>query len=167
MLEEFLFTLIAGQDFGDLALLGESNTRTCTIKATSDQTKLIELTKEHFLEFIGEYKTESVSKIMKLFEDCMLFKGISNRSKNVLASKSFYLKYPANTVIIKQGEPIYNIYFICKGSASIVKRVKKSALLENEKFKEMNYMFKQKMSKIKSTILLHVETLRKNWTFLI
>ena len=144
-----------------MALLSESNTRTCTIKSSSDNTKLIELSKQHFLEFIGEYKTESVSKIIQLFEQCMLFKGISNRSKNVLASKSFYLKYPANTVIVKQGEPIYNLYFISKGSASVVRRCKKSSLLENENFHDMNYMFKQKMCNIKSSILLHVETLRK------
>jgi CRP-like cAMP-binding protein len=96
-----------------------------------------------------------------MFEQSMLFKGISKRSKNVLASKSFYLKYPANTLIVKQGEPIYNLYFISKGSASVVRRCKKSSILSNEKLSTMNYMFKQKLLDIKESILLHVETLRK------
>jgi len=68
VLEEFLFTLVAGQDFGDLALLSDTNTRTCTIKSASDSTKLIELSKKNFLEFVGEYKTESILKIFKLFD---------------------------------------------------------------------------------------------------
>lgn len=104
MVEEFLFTLVAGQDFGDLALLSDANTRTCTIKSASDNTQLIELSKKNFLEFVGEYKTESIQKILKLFEESMILKGVSTRSKKVLASKSFYLKYPANTVVVKQGD---------------------------------------------------------------
>jgi CRP-like cAMP-binding protein len=74
---------------------------------------------------VGEFKTESVNKINKLYEECMLFKGISNRSKKNLANKSFYLRYPANTLIVKQGEPIFNLYFLSVGSASVVRRVLK------------------------------------------
>jgi CRP-like cAMP-binding protein len=58
----------------------------------------------------------------------MIFKGVSMRSKKVLASKSFYLKYPANTVVVKQGDQVYNIYLLSKGSAVVVRRCEKRSI---------------------------------------
>lgn len=67
------------------------------------------------MSFIGECKTESVTKMINFYNNCLLFKGISERSKKVLASKSFHVKYPANSVILKQNEAPYNIYFVFSG----------------------------------------------------
>lgn len=78
------------------------------------------------MRFVGECKTESVSKVMEFYDKCLLFRGISSRSKKVLASKSFYVKYPANSVILKQDEMPYNVYFVFKGSITVVRRVNKS-----------------------------------------
>ena len=155
MVEEFLFTLVAGQDFGDLALLSDANTRTCTIKSASDNTRLIELSKRNFLEFVGEYKTESIQKILKLFDESMILKGVSNRSKKVLASKSFYLKYPANTVVVKQGDQVYNIYLVSKGSSVVVRRCQKSSIqkyLKNNP--NTNHLFREKVESMPESLLL-------------
>ena len=156
--EEYIFSLRAGQDFGDIALLSESCTRTATIRAGSDDTKLIQLSKEHFLEFINEYKTESVTKTMNLFNKCLLLKGISQRSKKVLASKSYDSKYPANTVLLRQGERTYNIFFVYKGQISVIRRVNPKEL-ENAP----NELFKKKSKELPETVLLRIETLRKKF----
>lgn len=162
VVQEFLFTLVAGQDFGDLALLSETNTRTCTIKSASDETKLIQLSKDSFLEYVGEYKTESIKKIIRLFDQSVIFKGVSTRSKKVLASKSFYLKYPANTVVVKQGDQVYNIYIVSKGGAVVVRRCQKSSierqLTENP---SLNKLVKEKVDELSDSFLLQVEYLRK------
>lgn len=154
--EDYLFSLQAGQDFGDLALLSETNTRTCTIRAATNDTFLIELSKDHFLEFIGEYKTETVAKTIDLFNSCLLLKGISTRSKKVLASKSFFVKYPANTVILRQTEKPFNIYFVNKGSVNVVRKVNKSDLTPSGN----NEMILNKYERIPQHLLLTVETLR-------
>ena len=140
--EDFLFTLVAGQEFGELALLSDTKARTCTIRAANNETKLIELNKEHFMRFVGECKTESVSKVMEFYDKCLLFRGISSRSKKVLASKSFYVKYPANSVILKQDEMPYNVYFVFKGSITVVRRVSKSDMSQ----KNLTGIFAQKYS---------------------
>lgn len=168
--EDYLFSLSAGQDFGDLALLSDTNTRTCTIRAASNDTSLIELSKKHFLEFIGEYKTETVSKTIDLFNDCLLLKGISTRSKKVLASKSFFVKYPANTVVLRQGEKPFNIYFVHKGSVNIIRRVKKQDFNPKTYNKNLDLntdsitysqIVAKRYEKLPYSLLLTIETLRK------
>lgn len=157
-----MFSLTAGQDFGDLALLSETNTRTCTIRAAGNDTSLIELTKEHFMEFIGEYKTETVAKTIDLFNSCLLLKGISTRGKKVLASKSFSVKYPANTVIIRQNEKPFNVYFVNKGSVSVIRRVNKK---EFDPSGHDDIIIDQ-YEKLQDSLLLTIENLRNFIYFL-
>ena len=114
------------------------------------------------MRFVGECKTESVSKVIEFYEKCILFRGISSRSKKVLASKSFYVKYPANSVILKQDEMPYNVYFVYKGAITVVRRVNKSDISP----KNLTGIFAQKYEELKPNFLLQVETIRKNFGIL-
>jgi len=91
-----------------------------------------------------------------------LFKGISTRSKKVLASKSFYVKYPANSVILKQDEIPYNIYFVLKGSVTVLRRVDKDQV----DVSELGAIFKKKHRRLKQSLLLQVEVIRIPFNYL-
>ena len=98
--------------------------RTCSIKIGAECTNLIEVDRESFDRFVGEYKTESVKTIIELYKTCSFFSLLSDTKKVELSAKSFMIKYPTNTVIIKQGDPAFNIFFVASGKVSLLRRVK-------------------------------------------
>lgn len=104
--------------------------RTCTVKACFDDTNLMEINKSSFDDFVGEYKTESVKTIINFYKSCSLFKTLSDQKKVELSAKSFMIKYPSNTVIVRQGDVPYNVYFIAAGSVRLVRRVALSPATE-------------------------------------
>lgn len=118
-----IFQLDAGQNFGEIALLQEDCMRTCTIKAAEDKTTLIKLEKQDFLMYMGRFNTKSVRMIFDFFECCKFFEGIPVEKLQLLAPKSFIMRFPPNTIIIRQGEIPCNIYFVAKGSVRAVRRL--------------------------------------------
>lgn len=119
-----IFTLNVGEYFGEIALMQKEAQRTCTVKIGQDDTNLMEINKEAFDKFVGEYKTESVITIINFYRQCSLFDLIPDQRKVELSAKSFLIKYPSNTVIARQGDVPYNIYFIASGSARAARRIK-------------------------------------------
>lgn len=82
------------------------------------------INKEGFDAFVGEYKTESVITIINFYRSCKLLRLMTDQRKVELSAKSFLIRYPSNTVIVRQGETPYNIYFVASGSVRLVRRVK-------------------------------------------
>lgn len=97
--------------------------RTCTVQVCFDDTNLMEVNKSSFDNFVGEYKTESVKTIINFYRSCYLFKILSDQKKVELSAKSFMIKYPSNTVIVRQNDIPYNIYFIAAGGVRLVRRI--------------------------------------------
>ena len=155
--EDFIFSLIAGQDFGEIALLSDVSRRTCTIRAANNRTKLIEFSKEHFMAFISDFEAGTVKEYVRLFKESHLLKEVSERSLSVLASKTAIMKYPGRTVITSQGDKTYNVYFIKSGTVKLARSVKKSSLDVSDR----GPIFQKKHYQLKDTLILDVETLRK------
>lgn len=98
--------------------------RTCTVKVCMDDTNLMEVNKASFDRFVGEYKTESIKTIINFYKSCLLFATLPDQKKVELSAKSFMIRYPSNTVIVKQTDIPYNLYFIATGSVRLVRRIK-------------------------------------------
>lgn len=118
-----IFNLVIGEYFGEIALMQKDSLRTCTVRAAIDETQLIEIDKPAFDSFVGEYKTESVKTIIDFYKACKLFSLIPDQKKVELAAKSFMIKYPTNTVILRQDDIPFNIYFIATGTCRLVRRL--------------------------------------------
>lgn len=88
-----------------------------------DDTNFMEVNKAAFDSFVGEYKTESVKTIISFYRTCLLFRTLSDQKKVELSAKSFMIKYPTNTLIIRQNDIPYNMYFIASGGARLVRRI--------------------------------------------
>ena len=84
----------------------------------------MEINKSSFDKFVGEYRTESVKAIITFYKTCPLFYSLPDQKKVELSAKSFMIKYPTNTVVVKQNDIPYNIYFIASGSVRLVRRIK-------------------------------------------
>lgn len=106
--------------------------RTCTVQVCMDDTNLMEVNKSSFDSFVGEYKTESVKTIISFYRHCYLFKTLSDQKKVELSAKSFMIRYPSNTVIVRQNDIPYNVYFIAAGGVRLVRRIS----LEDETAKD-------------------------------
>ena len=52
--------------------------RTCTIKVGAENTNLLEVNRESFDRFVGEYKTESVKTIINFYKTCSFFGLLSD-----------------------------------------------------------------------------------------
>lgn len=129
-----IFQLDPGQNFGEIALLQEDCMRTCTIKASEDKTILVKLEKQDFLMYMGRFNTKSVRMIFDFFETCKFFEGIPVEKLQLLAPKSFIMRFPPNTIIVKQGDTPFNIYFVAKGTVRAVRRLQlDSRSHENER----------------------------------
>ena len=119
-----IFTLKPGEYFGEIALMHKQALRSCSVVAAEDDTSLLELSKAAFDRFVGEYKTESVKAIIDFYKVCPYFSMISDQKKVELAAKSFLIKYPSNTLVAKQNDIPYNLYFISKGSVRLLRRIR-------------------------------------------
>jgi CRP-like cAMP-binding protein len=118
-----IFNLVVGEYFGEIALMQKDSLRTCTVRSAIDDTQLLEVDKQAFDSFVGEYKTESVKTIIDFYKACKLFSLIPDQKKVELAAKSFMIKYPTNTVILRQDDIPFNIYFIATGTCRLVRRL--------------------------------------------
>lgn len=127
-----IFTLNAGEYFGEIALMQKEALRTCSVIVASDNTSLMEINKTAFDAFVGEYKTESVITIINFYKNCKLLTLMPDQRKVELSAKSFLIKYPSNTVIIRQGEVPYNIYFVASGGVRQVRRLKSKLDIQTE-----------------------------------
>lgn len=96
------FTLGPGDVFGELALLG-TDKRMATIIAAED-TEFLVITKSAFKNSIGNYKVEIIREIEEMYRNSVFLNGLHNSIKHSLATRSFSIKYPANTVVVRQGE---------------------------------------------------------------
>lgn len=132
MKEKQIFTLKAGEHFGEIALLNKEALRTCSVKTVSEETKLLEINKAAFDSFIGEYRTESVKVTIEFYKRCKLFHLVPDSKRVELSTKSFMIKYPSNTVILKQGDIPYNIYFVAKGAVRLLRRLRVKDTLPEE-----------------------------------
>ncbi len=114
--------------------------RTCSVKIAADDTNLMILEKETFDKFVGEYKTESVKSIIQFYKSCKFFSLVADHKKVELSAKSFLMKYPTNTLVIKQGETPFNIYFIASGRVRLLRRIKdsKSSVLDRGKLYQVD-----------------------------
>lgn len=118
-----IFNLVVGEYFGEIALMQKDSLRTCTVRAAIDDTQLIEIDKQAFDSFVGEYKTESVKTIIDFYKSCKLFSLVPDQKKVELAAKSFMIKYPTNTIILRQDDIPFNIYFVASGTVRLVRRL--------------------------------------------
>lgn len=146
-----------GEDFGDLALLSKKSVRTCTIRASENETKILKLDKKTFMQYIGELTTKSVTAIIDFYKECPLFKSLPVNVRNDLASRSFCSKYPANTIIIKQEETPFNLFFIKKGQVRALRKIDKQ-LVDN---KSVPKIFNHCYDKIPQKMILQVDIIRK------
>lgn len=132
MKEKHIFTLRTGEHFGEIALMSKEALRTCSVKIATEDTKLLEISKEAFDKFVGEYKTEAVKATIQFYKKCKLFHSIPEQKKIDLSTKSFTIRYPSNTVILKQGDVPYNIYFVAQGSVRILRRIRDPDNIDQE-----------------------------------
>ena len=149
--------MVPGEDFGDLALFAKNSVRTCTIRASNNETKLVKLDKHTFMQFIGELTTKSISTIMKFYDKCPLFKSLPKSVRDDLASRSFCNKYPANTLLVKQGENPFNLFFVKRGLVRAMRKLDK-CLINAENVPKI---FKRCYDKIPKKVLLQVDIIRK------
>jgi CRP-like cAMP-binding protein len=129
-----IFTLGVGEYFGEIALLQKEALRSFTIQVCMDDTHLMEINKEAFDGFVGKYKTESVKTIINFYKTCHLWSMIDDQKKVELAAKSFIIKYPSNTAIIKQNDIPYNIYFVVSGGVRLLRRIKVEGRVQQDTF---------------------------------
>jgi CRP-like cAMP-binding protein len=113
------FTLGPGMAFGEGALL-LSPSRSASITTISD-TEFLVLTRASYQRLVGKYKAETIQEFSTVYNESIFLRGISLYVKNQLAVKSFLVKYPADTVVLRQGELPMNLYFIKRGQVKIIR----------------------------------------------
>jgi CRP-like cAMP-binding protein len=88
---------------------------------TKEDTEFLVLTKDSFLRLIGQYKTDIIGEISTVYNQSIFLRGISLYVKNQLAVRSFLVKYPADTVVLRQNELPMNLFFIKRGQVKIIR----------------------------------------------
>ena len=118
------FRLHSGESQDEQSLIAEKN-RSYTVICSKVGTEQQQLTRVDYYQLLKTYKEGFYSEIRTIYDECLQFRGISKEVKQQLASRSYVAKYPANSVIIRQGEFPMNLYIIKKGSLKILRKIQK------------------------------------------
>jgi CRP-like cAMP-binding protein len=113
-------TLMAGQSFGELALVKDTQRTTTVI--TTIFTELLVIHKEDYEVLKMTYEKDTDEKI-EVLNKIEVFKTWPRSDLSRLANLMIFQKFPPNKVILKQGDTPQGIYFIKTGKCKIVKEM--------------------------------------------
>ena len=102
-----------GDAFGELALL-YGGTRAATV-ITSVNTDIIVLTKATYDKVVKGIHVNQIANVISFFLNFPILKDMPQEMLVTLASKASYRRFASNTVVIRQGDHPFAIYFIKSG----------------------------------------------------
>jgi len=102
-----------GDSFGELSLIYGA-VRSATI-VTSEPTELIVLDKITYDQIVKGVHVDQIHNTIEFLKHFPVFQDMSPDLMTKLATKAIYKKYPTNTVIIRQGDEPFSVYFIKSG----------------------------------------------------
>ena len=115
-----LGTVEAGGGFGELALLFNAP-RAATIQATTHCT-LWSLERANFRAICTFHELQRTQTTLKILQNVALLKHLTSRELEVAAVAMEMVEYPANTIIIREGEVGEDFYVLAKGQVVVSKR---------------------------------------------
>ncbi len=102
-----------GDSFGELSLIYGA-TRAATV-VTSEPSDLIILNKSTYDKVVKGVQVEHIDQVIQFFKNFPVFQELEKESLVHLATKSMYRKFSSNTVVMRQGDEPFSVYFIKSG----------------------------------------------------
>ena len=96
------FELFPGEEFGQDSLMDDRPRAYTSVAA--EPTELIKIKRSDFNRIMQGKKDWTVNQFASVFDECLLFRGISSETKLKLAKRSYLNTYRPNTVVLRQGD---------------------------------------------------------------
>lgn len=111
-----------GAGFGELAL-AHSEPRSATV-TTSAPTELLVIAGNDYNAILRQLHAQDINEKLEFFSGISLFSSWGSKELLEFASICITKRYPRNKVIVKEGDPRENVYFIKGGQCRVLKKVR-------------------------------------------
>ena len=102
----------------------ESGLTTATIRATTETVDLLVLYKSDYDSIMNEYKQTERVEALRLLRSVPMFKNWARSRLDRVVQLLHRKRVKAGTVIIKQGDPPDNVYFVFEGRCVVMMDLK-------------------------------------------
>ncbi|KAJ3323705.1 hypothetical protein HDV06_001435 [Boothiomyces sp. JEL0866] len=119
----YLTTMTVGEKFGDQALFNDLP-RSATVIASSDPTFMLTLEKTHFLKLMGKAHLYNQKNLIVSLKKFRFLDHLDMPSFKLIAERMVTRKLTSNSVILKQGSYVDNVFFILSGKCAVFRKVK-------------------------------------------
>ena len=113
--------LRVGDAFGELALIYGAP-RAATVRA-AEPTELMVINKAAFDKVVKQQYVDKIDERMEFFKHFPIFSTLDKASLLNLATVAVYLRFPSSSIVIKQGQTPYSIYFVKAGELKAIKEI--------------------------------------------
>ena len=115
-------TLYAGDSFGELALLSDTNYRQASV-TTREACEFVKLTKIDFDSILKTYSVKELGEKISYLQMIPMFENLDRPALQSLAYVLTIREFDRKKVIARQGEEMDEMYFIVSGTCKVVREV--------------------------------------------
>ena len=108
------FSTGSGVPFGEVALVSDDAIRTASIVAEEDNTDLLVVDRSLYNRAVRDVLAAEFQEKKRFIKTNALFSNWIAKYKKQLAMAMYKETYPYDAVLVKQGDPVSNIYFIIR-----------------------------------------------------